>query len=117
MATNTNRKWLSTERQAPWQPCADIYQTRDGWVVKFDLAGVKTVDVAVVIQGRRLTISGIRRDSFCEEGLTHYSMEISYNRFERSVLMPANLENARVTVAAREGLILVRLITEGKQND
>ena len=43
-------------------------------------------------------------------------MEISYNRFERSLLMPANLENARVIVAARDGLLLVRMITEGKEN-
>jgi len=99
-----------------WQPSADVYRTRDGWVVKFDLAGVKPGDVAVTIRGRRLTISGCRRDSFVEEGSSHYSMEISYNRFERSLLMPANLENARVTVGAREGLLLVRMITEGNEN-
>lgn len=116
MATNANRNWLLAERQTPWQPSADVYRTKDGWLVKFDLAGVKTVDVTVSIRGRRLTISGIRRDSFFEEGSSHYSMEISYNRFERSLLMPANLENARVIVAARDGLLLVRMVTEGKEN-
>ena len=54
--------------------------------MKFDLAGVEAGDVMVTIRGRRLRISGIRRDSFVEEeGSTHYSMEISYNRFERSL--------------------------------
>jgi HSP20 family protein len=104
------------ERPAPWQPPADIYQTKDGWLVKFDLAGVQIGDVMVTIRGRRLVISGVRRDSFLEEGASHYSMEISYNRFERSLEMPANLENARVTIVACEGLLLVRTITEGKQN-
>jgi HSP20 family protein len=99
-----------------WQPSADIYRTRDGWLVKFDLAGVKPGDVTVAIRGRRLAISGFRRDSFLEEGSSHYSMEISYNRFERSLMMPANLENARVTVGAREGLLLVRIVTEGNEN-
>jgi HSP20 family protein len=107
---------LLTERHSPWQPSADIYRTKDGWLVKLDLAGVNASEVAVTIQGRRLTVTGFRRDSFFEEGSSHYSMEISYNRFERSLMMPANLENARVSVAAREGLLLVRMITEGKEN-
>ena len=114
-----NKSWPTflAERSAPWQPSADVYRTKDGWLVKFDLAGVHVADVAVTLRGRRLAISGFRRDSFVEEGASHYSMEISYNRFERSLMMPANLENARVTIAAREGLLLVRMITEGKEEN
>jgi HSP20 family protein len=116
MATEPNRNWILADRHSPWQPSADVYRTKDGWLVKFDLAGVKVADVSVMIRGRRLTVSGARRDSFFEEGSSHYSMEISYNHFERSLVMPANLENARVTIATREGLLLVRMITEGKEN-
>jgi HSP20 family protein len=104
------------EGPMPWQPSADVYRTKDGWLVKFDLAGVHIADVSVTLRGRRLTISGIRRDSFLEEGSSYYSMEISYNHFERSLVLPANLEDARVTIAAREGLLLVRMITEGNEN-
>lgn len=104
------------ERPQPWQPSADVYRTKDGWLVKFDLAGVQIADITVTIRGRRLVISGVRRDSFQEEGSSHYSMEISYNRFERSLLMPANLENARVSIAAGEGLLMVRMIPEGNEN-
>ena len=116
MATKPQRNWVLAERPQPWQPSADIYRIRNGWLVKFDLAGVHVGDVAVTLRGRRLTISGSRRDSFFEEGASHYSMEILYNRFERSLMMPADLENARVTIAAREGLLLVRMITEGNEN-
>jgi HSP20 family protein len=114
-----SKSWTTTfleEGPTSWQPSADVYRTKDGWLVKFDLAGVLVKDVAVMIQGPRLVISGVRRDSFLEEGSSYYAMEISYNRFERSVVMPANLENARVSIAAREGLLLVRMITEGNEN-
>jgi len=100
----------------PWQPSADVHRTRDGWLLKFDLAGVQIEDVMVSVQGRRVFVTGIRRDSFVEEGSSYYSMEICYNRFERSLEMPANLETARVTIAARDGLLLVRMITEGNEN-
>ncbi len=102
---------------APWEPSADVYRTRDGWLLKFDLAGVRPQDVTVSVSGRRVTLSGVRRDSFVEEGCSYYAMEISYNRFERSIEMPVDLANARVTIDAREGLLLVRMTTEGNQYD
>ena len=100
---------------ALWRPSADVYRTRDGWLLKFDLAGVHPEDVTVVVQGRRVSVSGVRRDLLVEEGSSYYSMEISYNRFERWLEMPADLENARITLEARNGLLLVRMITEGNE--
>jgi HSP20 family protein len=113
-----NKTWPTflAEPPLPWQPSADVYRTKDGWLVKFDLAGVQIGDVAVTLRGGRLIVSGVRRDSILEEGSSYYSMEISYNRFERSLMLPANLENARVTIVAREGLLLVRMTTEGNEN-
>jgi HSP20 family protein len=104
-----------SEMPAPWEPSADIYQTRNGWLLKFELAGVRPEDVMVSVSGRRVTVSGVRRDTIVEEGCSYYAMEISYNRFERSLEMPVNLANARVTIEARNGLVLVRMITEGKE--
>ncbi len=43
-------------------------------------------------------------------------MEISYNRFERTVEIPANVERASVRVEARDGTVLVRVIAEGNEN-
>jgi HSP20 family protein len=100
---------------ALWQPSADVYRTRDGWLLKFDLAGVRPEDVMVAVRGRRVSVSGVRRDLMLEEGFSYYSMEISYNRFERSIEMPADLEHAQVMIEARNGLLLVRMITKGDE--
>jgi len=103
------------ESPAPWQPSVDVYRIRDGWLLKFDLAGVRLEDVTVSVNGRRVSVSGVRRDSIVEEGCSYYSMEISYNRFERAIEMPADLENTRVSLEVRNGLLLVRMINEGNQ--
>lgn len=97
-------------------PSVDVYRTRNGWILKFALAGVQLKDVTVAIRGRRVSVSGVRRDSIVEEGCSCYSMEISYNRFERIIEMPSNLEQARIALEARDGILLVRMITEGNQN-
>jgi HSP20 family protein len=85
-------------------------------VLKFDLAGVHLEDVTVSVRGRNVSVSGVRRDTVIEEGCSYYAMEISYNRFERTIEMPSNLDNARVVLEARNGILLVRMITEGNEN-
>jgi HSP20 family protein len=94
----------------------DVYRARNGWILKFDLAGVQVQDVTVKVSGRRVSVEGVRRDSIVEEGCSYYVMEISYDRFERTLEMPSDLDGARVSVEARDGILLVRMITEGKEN-
>ncbi|HEX9443105.1 MAG TPA: Hsp20/alpha crystallin family protein [Candidatus Binatia bacterium] len=105
--------YLSAEPH--WRPFADIYRTPSGWLIKYDLAGVKMEDVEVAIKGSEITVSGYRRDWKLEAGSTHYSMEISYNRFERTIDLPCELEGAEVALEAREGILLVRLTCQGEK--
>src|SRR5215475_13529597 len=92
-----------------WRPSADIYRTSEGWVVKLELAGVRPEDINVLTSGSELFVSGVRRDRFVEEGWSHYSMEITYSRFERTIELPCNLDRASVSIEYQEGLLLVRV--------
>jgi HSP20 family protein len=97
-----------------WRPAVDVYRTPRGWLLKFDLAGVRPEDVALTVHGCRVTIRGVRRDLLTEEGCRYYRMEITYNHFERSVELPCDVEPASVATDYRHGMLLVHLITEGK---
>ena len=107
----TRKVWplFLPEALTPWRPLANVYRTRDGWLLKFDLAGVRLPDVTVSVCGRFVKVSGVRKDTTIEQGATYYSMEISYNRFERTIEMPADLEDSKLTIEARDGILLVRL--------
>jgi HSP20 family protein len=95
-----------------WQPNTDIYRTPKGWLIKFDLAGVKPEDVTVTRHGNRLTVRGIRRDWCQEEGCRCYQMEIAYSQFERQITLPADLERSRIDAEHRHGMLLVRIHLE-----
>ena len=97
---------------ACWCPSVDVYRGRDSWLVKFDLAGVRADDVQFRVQNRHLIVQGIRRDFSVLEDQQAYSMEISYNRFQRSVELPIDLTHARICSEYRDGMYLV-LITPG----
>ena len=99
---------------AHWSPSVDIYQLRDGWLVKFDLAGVNRSDLNLTASGRRLTLRGRRRDWCIEEGAacSAYSMEIMYSDFQRTVELPGDVEALRITTDYRDGMLLVQLIAQ-----
>jgi HSP20 family protein len=95
-----------------WHPSVDIYRTRSGWLLKFDLAGVRPEDIGIQVQGCRITVSGTRRDWVLEEGWSYYSMEISYNRFERTIQLPCELASPRTRVDYQYGILIIRVETE-----
>ena len=92
-----------------WQPLLDIYELRDGWLLKADLAGVQPDEVKITMSGRNVTIQGLRRDLCVEEGCCHYRMEISYSRFERTIELPADPGAATVQTEYRDGMLLIRI--------
>lgn len=96
-----------TAESAGWQPLLDIYELRDGWLLKADLAGVRPNEVSVSISGRRVTIRGLRRDLTVEEGCCQYRMEIAYSRFERTVELPSDPGPAGVQTEFRDGMLLI----------
>lgn len=103
----------STAYQAwPWQPLVDIYRGTRGWLVKLDLAGVQIEDVELHVSGRQLIVQGLRRDRSILEGHQAYSMEIAYNRFQRSIELPCDLEEAEILTEYDNGMLLVHLAIE-----
>jgi HSP20 family protein len=106
------RKAADAYQETCWRPSADIYQTADGWLVKFDLAGVQPSEIELAVCGRALSLSGVRRDCTISECRHAYSMEINYSRFSRTIELPNDLNEARISTEYRDGMLLVRLITE-----
>ncbi len=95
-------------RTTTWRPAADVYRTREGWLLKFELAGVRMDDITVAAQGSGITVKGVRRDQI-EEGSSQYSMEISYSRFERTIHLPCDLESAELNLDCKDGILLVHV--------
>jgi HSP20 family molecular chaperone IbpA len=98
---------LETCGSACWRPAVDVYRQPDGWLCKFDLAGVPREDIEVQAGGNRLRVSGIRRDRCLSEDCESWSMEISYHSFERTVELPLDLDRCRIVCELDAGLLLV----------
>ena len=93
-------------------PPTDVYRTQTGWLVKFELAGVRAEDIHLEVLGPRMTLRGVRRDRTTAEESHCYRMEIAYSEFERSLELPCDLKRADITTEYRDGMLLVRVQTE-----
>jgi len=109
-------------QHTPWQPNMDVYRTPRGWLIKFELAGVRADDIDLQALGGRLTLRGVRRDTVveacqkkAEPPPVHHRMEIAYSRFERSVELPCDLKRAEIATEYRDGLLLVHIKPDLKE--
>lgn len=104
----------SPHANAAWRPAADVYRCEHGWLLKFDLAGVRPEDIEIHVQGRTIVVAGTRRDSRVYQRQQAHRMEISYSRFERSVELPEEIAEAEVRTEYRDGMLLVHVLARGE---
>jgi HSP20 family protein len=100
---------LSMVRESVWRPAVDVRRTAGGWLIKAELAGVPSDQVQVVVRGNSVVLSGVRRDTPREDGASCYAMEIAYCRFERRIELPGPMEDAKLSVSSRDGLVILKI--------
>lgn len=103
---------LGTCQHIVWRPLVDVYEDSSGWIVKLELAGVRETDLNIKISGNKLIIEGIRKDCSVEDCYRIHSMEISYNRFSRSIDFPCDIENGKLQTEYHDGMLFVHVKME-----
>jgi len=101
------QRWVSARQHKVWRPPTDVYETDDCLVVKVEIAGMAEDDFAVSLDGRRLIISGVRRDPAAKLG--YQQMEILYGHFETDVHLSRAVDEERIEATYRNGFLSVRL--------
>jgi HSP20 family protein len=90
-----------------WRPPTDVYETDDCVVVKVEVAGMAEEDFAIALDGRRLVVSGVRRDPASKLG--YQQMEIQYGHFETDLHITRAIDEERIEATYRHGFLNVRL--------
>lgn len=93
--------------KAHWVPNTDVYVTDTGMVVKVELAGMRSVDLQIIVEGNRLRISGQRADGCRAPKCTFILMEINYGTFERELELPAGYDLKEAKAAYLNGFLRI----------
>jgi HSP20 family protein len=90
-------------------PRFDIKETKDGYLVRADLPGVKESDVDISVAGNVLTVSGRREEEQRDEGEQYFAMERSYGQFTRSFALPEGADAGDVRAELKDGVLTVHV--------
>lgn len=86
-------------------PEFDVKETKDAYVFKADLPGVKEEDVDISITGQQLSISGEREEEKREEGERYFAYERSHGSFSRSFTVPEGVDAEHVNAEMKDGVL------------
>ncbi|WNG23191.1 Hsp20/alpha crystallin family protein [Cystobacter fuscus] len=92
-------------REGGFIPSFEVKETKDSFVFKADLPGVKESDVEISLTGNRLTITGKREAERKEEGESYYAFECSYGSFSRTFTIPIGCDPDHVNASLENGVL------------
>lgn len=88
-------------------PLADLEETDDAYTVEVELPGIKKDDIDIQITGRRLEVSGERKEK--ERVGILRRRERVVGRFHYEVLLPSDVEEDGVEANLDNGVLTIRV--------
>ena len=92
-----------------FMPAFDVKETKDGYLFKADLPGVKESDIDIQLTGNRLNITGKREAEKQEKTDTLYTYERSSGSFARSFTLPDDVIAANIHAELRDGVLTLHV--------
>jgi HSP20 family protein len=102
--------WLArSETFAGFSPQVDVTETDKEVKVCAELPGVEAKDVDVTVENDTLIVRGEKKYEREENERGQYRMERSYGSFERSIALPAEIDEAKAKAEFKNGVLRLTL--------
>lgn len=102
--------WESWEPMATTlTPRTDIFEDKDGLVVKAELPGIKRSDLDIALEGDMLTIKAEKQKEKVDEDTTYYRCERSFGQYTRHISLPYQVDAEQVSATFKDGLLKIKL--------
>ncbi len=90
-----------------WSPPTDLYETKEAYVARVEIAGMREDEFEVSLENNTLYISGSRPDF--PERRAYHQMEIRFGKFATALGLPGpvNIDQARAEY--KDGFLIVIL--------
>jgi HSP20 family protein len=96
---------LTARRAEAFVPAFDVKETKDAYVFKADVPGLRDEDLELAVTGNRLTISGRREEDKRREDERMYAYERSYGTFSRSFVLPDGADDEHIDAELKNGVL------------
>jgi HSP20 family protein len=105
---HSQRRLVVARQSHIWRPPTDVFELEDRLVVMVEIGGMRDGEFNVVLNDRKLMISGVRRRA-TNDRVAYHQMEVLYGEFRTEVSLPWPVTREGVTATYREGFLRVEL--------
>lgn len=92
-----------------WTPALDVYEDKDGYTIRAELAGMKKEDIEVSLHDGCVTLAGERRPDDTLKDAEVCRSERFFGRFQRTVTLPGPVAADKVKAHYQDGILTVTL--------
>ncbi|MEN9555771.1 MAG: Spore protein [Planctomycetota bacterium] len=94
---------------AAYLPTVDLSESDDAIQVRVDVPGLKASEINVEVNGNILRISGEHKEEKKEKGRTYHRMERRVGSFSRTITLPDEVREEKVTAECQDGVLTISL--------
>jgi len=97
------------EEGGEWLPSLDVAETKNELVVKVEVSGMAPKDIDISLSDGVLTIKGEKKQEKEEKEADYHLVERSYGSFTRSIRLPKEVQNDKISASYKDGILKVTL--------
>lgn len=92
-----------------WLPPVDILESKDAYLIRAELPGMKKEDFNLEVNDGTLTLSGERKAESLTEGIEYHRNERVHGRFSRSFYLPQTVKQDGIKATYRDGILEIHV--------
>ena len=101
----------SSSMAAPgvWFPPVDILESRDSYLIRAELPGMKREDFNLEVHDGSLTLSGERKFDEAANGVEYHRVERASGKFSRSFYLPQTVKTDAIKATYCDGILEIHV--------
>jgi HSP20 family protein len=109
---------LDTFRRSDWlqsspsgsgsYPPLNVFRKGDDFALVIEVPGISRSDLEIQVKGRTVRLSGVKSVKYPENASVHRRERLQ-GRFDRSITLPVEVDQDRVTAECRDGILAISL--------
>jgi HSP20 family protein len=92
-----------------WFPAVDVLESKDAYLIRAELPGMKKEDFNLEIHDGSLTLSGERKLEQAADGVEYHRVERLTGKFTRSFFLPQTVKSDAIKATYRDGILEIHV--------
>jgi HSP20 family protein len=92
-----------------WFPPVDILESKDSYLIRAELPGMKREDFNLEVHDGSLTLSGERKFEEAANGVEYHRAERVAGKFTRSFYLPQTVKSDAIKATYRDGILEIHV--------